>query len=104
MQSQHRMSWGLMALLATGLAGLSAPPLSAQGFGGGGGQMPPEIQAKMKAWQKWRENHKSLASLQTMIFQLRELDKDPGGQLTKPQASKILTVLKSWRHKPTMSD
>ena len=93
---------GLAVLLAVGACALSAPGTQAQGFGGG--QMPPEIQAKIKAWQHWREAHKHVSNLQMMLMQLREVDKEPGTQLTKAQAGKILPVMQSWRHKPTMSE
>jgi hypothetical protein len=104
MQRKLGIGRALTALCAACLLGLPMTALWAQGPGGGGGQMPPEMQAKMKAWQKWRESHKNISSLQTMLFQIRQIDKDPTTQITKPQAAKILPVLKSWRHKPAMSD
>jgi hypothetical protein len=72
--------------------------------GGFGGQMPPEMQAKMRAWQKWRENNKNIVALQQTMMSLRELENDPKTQLSKDQAKKILTVIKAWRNKPVMTN
>lgn len=72
--------------------------------GGFGGQMPPEMQAKMKAWQKWRENNKNIVALQQTLMSLRELENDPQTQLTRDQAKKILAVIKAWRNKPVMTN
>ncbi|HEV2471347.1 MAG TPA: hypothetical protein VGS41_01700 [Chthonomonadales bacterium] len=77
-------------------------PAQGQAFGGGG--MPPAIMAKIKLWQKWNESHKNITNLGTMLYQVREMDKSPEDRLTKPQAHKLLAILKSWRNKPTMSD
>ncbi len=102
MQRKLRPGWVASALFAVAMLGFCAPGAMAQGVGGG--QMSPEMQARMKAWQKWRESHKGLANLQTMLFQIRQLDKDPSTQLTKAQAAQMLPILTAWRHKPTMSD
>jgi hypothetical protein len=96
------MRYGLAAVLTVGVCAVSAPPTLAQGPGGF--QPTPQMRAKFAAWQKWRENNKSLSNLQTMLFQVREMDKDPAVQLNKPQSAKMLVILKKWRNKPTMSD
>lgn len=100
----YKHSWKnlLGAVAVIGVATVVTPGAQAQG--GGGFQMPPEIQAKIKAWQKWRDTHKGISQLQTLMFQLRELDKDPANKLTKPQAKKVLGAIKPWRTKATMSD
>ena len=93
---------GLATLLVAGACAAMTPGAKAQG--GGGFQMTPEMQAKIKAWQKWRESHKNISTLQTMLYQVREVDKDPTTQLDKKQAGKMLSIMKTWRNKPTMTD
>ena len=99
------MSWKQI-VSAVGLAGfcclVTAPGAKAQGGFGGG--MPPEIAAKIKAWGKWREAHKGISNVQTLVYQVEQLDKQPGFELNKQQASKLLGVIKPWRNKPEMSD
>jgi uncharacterized membrane protein YgcG len=97
------MRYGLAALLTVSVVLVGSPRASAQG-GPGGFQPTPEMRAKFAAWQKWREANKNLSNLQTMFIQVQQMDKDPQVQLTKPQAGKMLTILKTWRSKPTMSD
>ncbi len=100
------MNWRTVvsaAALMMGL-GMSAPHAQAQGGPGGGFQMPPEIQAKIKAWQKWSEAHKGISSMGTLMYQVEQLDKMPGYELNKPQATKLLGIIKPWRTKPEMSD
>jgi hypothetical protein len=99
---QNRMRFGLAAVLAAGT--LATVTSGALAQSPGGGQIPPEIAAKIKAWTKWRDNNKNLSNLQTLMFQVRELDKKPETQLDKKQASTMLGILKTWRTKPTMSD
>lgn len=72
--------------------------------GGGGFQPSPQMMAKFRAWQTWRENNKNITNIQQTMFGLGELEKDPKTQLTKEQARKILAVIKKWRNKPTMTD
>lgn len=87
-----------MAFVAPALA--QGPP----GGGPGGFNPPPEMMAKIKAWQKWRENHKSVAAITHTIRGLGECEKDPKTALNKDQAKKVLAVLKAWRTKPVMSN
>lgn len=85
-----------------------APAAFAQGPGGAGGpggfQMSPEMQAKMKAWQKFRENNKHLDQLGRTVRGLGRLDEDPKTAFTKDQAKKLVAVFHQWRNKPTMTD
>lgn len=92
---------GVATLAVAGACLVGAPQAQAQPPGGG---MPPEIQAKIKAWQKWREQHKNLQTLSDMVYQIGELDKDPSNALNKDQAKKIITVLKPWHTKKEMSE
>jgi hypothetical protein len=93
---------GTAALLTIGALAISTVAL-AQPPGGGGG-MPPAMQAKMKAWQKWRENNKNVSNLGTAVRQVQEIDKDPGTKLDKKQAGVMLSIINEWKSKPTMND
>lgn len=64
----------------------------------------PEVQARMKAWQKFRDTHKNVFALQQTLFGLEQLERDPKLRLNKSQAKTVVTVLKSWRNKPVMTD
>ena len=121
------MNWKTAASLA-GLAGVcglvGASTASAQGTpgaagaprsrgqnapggpGGPGGmaQMPPEMLAKMKAWQKWNDAHKPIGDLQTLLRKVSRLDQESGAELTKPQAVKMLAIMKPWRTKTEMTN
>ncbi|HEY3265754.1 MAG TPA: hypothetical protein VGM37_02420 [Armatimonadota bacterium] len=91
--------YGIMAVSALALL---APSARAQAPGGM--QMNPQAQAKMKAWQTWRNNHKNVQSLQQTLGALQYIQQDPKTRLNKAQSKTILGVLKAWRSKPTMTD
>lgn len=98
---------GVAATLAVTLFALGAPRVSyAQGgFGGGGGfQPPPEMMAKIKKWQAWRQSHPHISELGQTMRGMGELDKSPNTQITKPQAQAILAAIKPWRGKPVMTN
>ncbi len=88
------------ALLA---ASLAAPAL-AQGPGFGGSSPPPEMMAKIKAWQQWRGTHKHVETLQQTLRGLTAVEQDPKTQMTKPQARAALAVLRTWSGKPSITD
>lgn len=67
-------------------------------------QQQEVLQAKRKAWEKWRENHKNVTALGQTLMGLGQLDTDPKTAITPEQAKKILPVLKAWRNKPVMSN
>ena len=100
-----RGSWTLTlaaAAFATASVLAIAPVAArAQGFGGG---MPPEIAAKIKLWQKWGETHKNVSNLQTMLYQVGEMDKTPDTKLDKKQSGKLLAIYKAWDTKPTLNE
>src|SRR5438105_2558933 len=81
------------ALPATALA-VFAPAVLAQGPPGGGGpggfQMTPEMQARMKTMQKFRENHKHLSTLGDTLRSLPRLEEDPKTSFNKDQSKKLL--------------
>ncbi|MCC6444515.1 MAG: hypothetical protein IT210_13800 [Armatimonadetes bacterium] len=90
-----------------------APCLLAQGGPPGGGgpggggqqfQLPPQVMAKFKAWEKWNASHKHVSALQTTLMNLGQLEMNDRTKLTKEQAKKILPVLKTWRKKPKITD
>jgi uncharacterized membrane protein YgcG len=68
------------------------------------GNMPPEVQAKMRAWQKFRETHKNFEYLQQTLAGINEMEKYPTTRLTKDQAKQILAVIKPWRNRPVMTN
>src|SRR5207249_12253005 len=103
-QGEDKMNRTMKAVLPAAALALVGQAALAQGPGGGGFQMTPEMQAKMKAWQKFRENNKNLDNVQRTVRGFRRLDDDPKTQLNKDQAKKILAVVKAWRHKPVMKD
>ena len=81
---------------------------TAQGQGPGGGaggfQIPPAMQAKFQAWQHWRDNHKNVTSLQRTLGAMSDMERDPRTKLTKPQAQKVLAVIRKWQSKPALTD
>lgn len=103
MKFSNTLRFGFAALAAVGTLALGTPGVQAQPPGGNF-QMPPEIKAKIAAWQKYRDSHKNLVNLQTMLMQVREIDKDPATSLDKKQSAKMLGVWKAWRNKPSMSE
>ncbi len=90
--------------------GAAQPPAQGQnppgGFGGPGAgmQMPPEMQAKLKAWKTWNNAHKPISDLQMMLLKVERLEKEPGAELTKPQANQLLAIIKPWRTKKEMTN
>jgi hypothetical protein len=67
-------------------------------------QQQAQLQAKRKAWESWRANHKNISALGQTLMGIGTLESDPKTALTKDQAKKIVPVLKTWRNKPKMSD
>src|SRR5918997_1146329 len=93
--------WIMPAALLAVLAPLAAHAQGGPPPGGPGGfQMTPQMQAKFRAWQQFRDNHKNYQALQQTMSGFAEMDKDPRTQLTKAQARQVLTVIKQWRNKP----
>ena len=96
------------ALLGAAAAvALCAPFAHAQGggFGGGGGmQMTPAMQAKFAAYRKFGDSHKNYRTLTRTLGAVAEMDKDPATKITKPEAQKMLAVIKPWMSKPVMKD
>jgi hypothetical protein len=101
------LSLAAAAMLSGAALAQGGPP---PGGGGGGGfanfmaSQPPEVQAKMKKWQAWRQNHKNIGQLNQTMRAITEMDKDPTSQLNKDQAKKIMAAVKPWESKPVMSD
>ncbi len=96
------MKYSLWITTAVLLA--AAAPAFAQGPGFGGFQPPPELVAKLKAWQQWRGTHKHVQTLQQTLGGLTAIEQDPKTQMTKPQARAALAVLHAWAGKPSITD
>ena len=99
MQNKIRVSLAALALAGTLLVG--SPNAQAQPPGGG---MPPGLMQKIKAWQKWGDQHKKLTLLGDQLFQIEKMDGEAGYGLSKGQASKMLQVLNPWRLKTNMTE
>ena len=67
-------------------------------------QQQQQLQAKRKAWEKWRANNKHVSAVGQTLFGLAALESDPKTALTKDQARKIVPILKAWRNKPKMTN
>ena len=98
MQNKMRLTLAGIALAGTLLGG--APNAGAQPPGG----MPPGMMQKIKAWQKWQEQHKKLTLLGDQVFQIEKMDQEPSYTLNKGQASKMLQILAPWRSRPSMTE
>jgi hypothetical protein len=98
------LRFGLATLLVAGVYAVSVPGAQAQGGPGGGFQMPPEMRAKIAAWQKFREQHKNLSTLGDMLYQIQEMNKEAGYQLDKKQSASMLKIISPWRTKTTMNE
>lgn len=94
----------ILPLAAVFLCSATAQAQGPGGGGPGGFQMPPAMQAKFKAWQHWRDSHKNVSSLQRTLGALNDMEQDPRTKLTKPQAQKVLAVIKKWQSKPALTD
>ena len=90
----------LAAIVVVGAC--AAGPSMAQGPRPNG--PPPEMRAKFQRWQKWRQTHKNLSALQMTLRQVSRMDREPATQLTQPQATKMLSIVKHWQSKPSMSE
>ncbi len=86
------------------LLALSGSAVLAQG--GFGGPPNPAMMAKFQAWQKWRQSHPNVSSVQRTVRGIEMLEKDPNPalHLNKAQGAKVLAVLTAWRNKPVMTD
>lgn len=91
---------------AAAVAALAAalPAVAQGGFGNLTPQQQQQIQAKMTAWRKWRENNKHVSALQQTVMGLALIEQDPKTALTKDQAKKILAALNKWGKKPTLTN
>ncbi len=102
--STVRAIFGTAAVLAVSVSIAHAQG----GFGGGGGgqmpQMSPAAQAKMQAFRKFSESHRNYGQLTRTMRAVMEMDKTPATKITKPEAQKMLAVVKPWMSKPLMKD
>jgi hypothetical protein len=91
----------LAALAFSSVAIAQGPP---GGGAPGGFQMTPEMQAKMKKFQAFRESHKNYQAIQQSLYGIAECEKSPATKLTKDQAKKVLAVMKQWESKPSLTN
>ena len=105
--STVRALFGTAAVLAVSVSVAHAQ--GGGGFGGGGGQggmppMSPAAMAKRQAYQKFGQSHPNYRTLTQTLRAVDEMDKDPATKITKPEAQKMLAVIKPWLTKPVMKD
>ena len=93
---------GLALVIAGGALGPAGIPAMAQGPGGG--QIPPEIAAKIKLWQKYRDQHKKASDLGMTMRKIEGMNGEDGFKLDKAQSAKVLTVMKTWSAKPALTE
>jgi len=101
MKLKYTIRFGMAALVILSGNLLVAPSAQAQ-FGGGG--PPPGMMEKIKKWQKWGEQHKNLSTLGDLVYQINEINKDARFALTKPQANKVLALIKPVTPKKELSE
>lgn len=104
---RHRIgsAAGMGWVAAAAALALVAVSSAAQGPGGSGfGSPPPQMMAKFKAWQLWRDGHKNVTALQQTLIGLQGLERDPQTRLNKKQAGSVLAVLDRWRTQPAITD
>jgi len=105
MDSKRRRSFWTPAVLAAGMLLTVSGAAWAQGMpGSGSGFPPPEMQAKMAAWQTFRDSHRHVRQVERLLSGLSQLDGNSATKLTRAQAKAILPVLQTWHTKPVMTD
>ena len=58
----------------------------------------------MQAFRKFSESHRNYGQLTRTMRAVMEMDKAPATKITKPEAQKMLAVVKPWMSKPLMKD
>ena len=103
-QMNHRLTFrlGLATMLAAAAMCIAGAPATAQGFGGG--QIPPEIAAKIKLWKKYTEDHKKATNLSQTVVKIEGMNREDEYKLDKKQAGKMLAIMKTWSPKPSVSE
>jgi hypothetical protein len=93
---------GLAVAIGAASMSLLANTAVAQGFGGG--QMPPEVQAKMKLWKKYSDEHKKATNLGQTVRKVENMNKEDDYKLDKKQSAKMLAIMRTWSSKPSLSE
>ncbi len=99
MNFRKTLRWGVASLALLSVVTL-APSAKAQG----GFQMPPEIAKKIKAWQKFSEDHKKLMVLGDQISQISDMSRMAGYEMDKKQAGAVLKVIDANKAKTSLSE
>ncbi|HSV75009.1 MAG TPA: hypothetical protein VLH79_14710 [Chthonomonadales bacterium] len=97
----RRMVWLVAALAATVAA---APAVAQGGFGNLTPQQQQQLQAKMTAWSKWRENNKHVTALQQTVTGLALIEQDAKTALSRDQARKVLAAMNKWGRRPALTN
>lgn len=92
---------GWITLAAAGSLALLQAAAIAQPPGGG---MPPEIAAKIKLWQKYRETHKKQSGLSETLRKVEQMNKEDDYKLDKAQSGKMLSIITAWSKKGPMTE
>ena len=100
MEIRNKMRMLLTGVALAGALFVGRPNAQAQPPGG----MPPGMMEKIKAWQKWQEQHKKLTLLGDQVFQIEKMNEEPSYALSKGQAAKMLQILNPWRSRTAMSE
>ena len=100
MEMQNKIRVTLTAAALAGTLFAATPNAQAQPPGG----MPPGMMQKIKAWQKWADQHKKLTLLGDQVFQIEKMDAEPNYALSKGQAGKMLQILNPWRGRTSMTE
>lgn len=93
-----------LRLCVASLALLSVVTLAPSAKAQGGFQMPPEIAKKIKAWQKFSEDHKKLMVLGDQISQISDMSRMAGYEMDKKQAAATLKVINANKAKTSLTE
>ncbi len=102
MNLRNTLRLSLCSLALAGVLFAGTTSAKAQGFGGGG--MPPDIAKKIKAWQKFGDDHKKLMALGDQVYQIGELSKESGYEMDKKQATSALKTINQFKAKTSLSE
>lgn len=94
----------VMVLSATAVLAVSAGAQGPGGFGNLSPQQQAQLQAKRKAWEKFRANNKHVTALQESLMGIGSLERDPKTRLNKKQAQAVLACLKKWGSKKVLTN
>jgi hypothetical protein len=62
------------------------------------------MQAKIKLWQRYRDEHKKATGLGDTVRKIEGLNKEDQFRLDKKQSATMLAIMNKWSSKPTLSE